>query len=188
MMEPIRGMNMPSQRLRRLARNDISADLLVRAIRDIDTKLEQHRLTDEPAPFSIYRARRMLKEAHARCRARVETLTHQAFQRGQAARPDAMPKPHRSRRGLVERYEALPGFPTSRDPTQELRGCAAPAPKTNSPHRSCECDLHAYEGTDMTYDWTGETTRKRNRVKLAAAILLSVAIVLGVPTALTPFL
>lgn len=175
---------MPNQRLRRLVRNDISADFLLRAIRDIDTKLEQHRLTDEPAPFSIYRARRMLKEAHARCRERAETLPHQTFQRGQAARPDAMPKPHRSRRGPVERYEALPGVPTSRSLTQELTGCKEIEVETNSSRKS-ECGSHADEGTDMTYDWTGETTRKRNRLKLAAAILL---IVLGVPAALTPFL
>lgn len=40
----------------------------------------------------------------------------------------------------------------------------------------------------MTYDWTGETTRKRNRMKLATAILLSLVIVLGIPAAISPFL
>jgi hypothetical protein len=40
----------------------------------------------------------------------------------------------------------------------------------------------------MAYDWTGETTRKRNRMKLATTIVLSLVIVLGIPAALTPFL
>lgn len=40
----------------------------------------------------------------------------------------------------------------------------------------------------MTYDWTGETTRKRNRMKLATAILLSLVIVLGIPATISPFL
>lgn len=40
----------------------------------------------------------------------------------------------------------------------------------------------------MAYDWTGETTRKRNRLKLAAAIVLSISIVLGMPAALSPFI
>jgi hypothetical protein len=40
----------------------------------------------------------------------------------------------------------------------------------------------------MTYDWTGETTRKRSRLKLAAAILLSLVIVLGIPAAIAPIL
>ena len=39
----------------------------------------------------------------------------------------------------------------------------------------------------MAYDWTGEATRKRNRVKLATALLLSLAIVLGIPAAIAPF-
>lgn len=40
----------------------------------------------------------------------------------------------------------------------------------------------------MAYDWTGETTRKRSRLKLATAILLSLAIVLGIPAAFSPFI
>ncbi|EYR77909.1 hypothetical protein [Shinella sp. DD12] len=40
----------------------------------------------------------------------------------------------------------------------------------------------------MAYDWTGETTRKRNRLKLATAIVLSLTIVLGIPAALSPFI
>ncbi len=40
----------------------------------------------------------------------------------------------------------------------------------------------------MAYDWTGETARKRNRLKLAKAVVLSLVIVLGVPAALTPFM
>ncbi|MGJ7043789.1 hypothetical protein J2Y63_007080 [Shinella sp. BE166] len=40
----------------------------------------------------------------------------------------------------------------------------------------------------MTYDWTGETTRKRNRLKLAMSIVLSLTIVLGIPAALSPFM
>jgi len=50
------------------------------------------------------------------------------------------------------------------------------------------CSAHAYEGTEMTYDWTGDVTRKRNRLRLASAVLLSVLIVLGIPAAILPFL
>lgn len=38
----------------------------------------------------------------------------------------------------------------------------------------------------MAYDWTGETTRKRNRVKLATAVLLSLVIALGIPVVISP--
>lgn len=40
----------------------------------------------------------------------------------------------------------------------------------------------------MAYDWTGDVTRKRNRLRLASAVFLSVLIVLGIPAAILPFL
>jgi hypothetical protein len=40
----------------------------------------------------------------------------------------------------------------------------------------------------MAYDWTGESTRKRNRLKLVSALILSLMIVIGLPLAITPFL
>ena len=61
-------------------------------------------------------------------------------------------------------------------------------PRTDLRCRKSICGLHASEGTIMAYDWTGETTRKRNRLKLAAAIVLSISIVLGMPAALSPFI
>jgi len=176
---------MPHQRLRRPFRDHAPADRLTRAIRDIDRQIEAHRLADEPAPLSAYRARLILKEAHARCRERVESRApFVPFL--QAARPDVMPKPHRSRRDPVERYEALPGPHHSLAEGQET--CLVPASEADLRFRRFTCGSHAYEGTTMAYDWTGETTRKRNRLKLATAVLLSLVIVLGIPAALSPFL
>ena len=63
-----------------------------------------------------------------------------------------------------------------------------PASEADLRFRRFTCGSHAYEGTTMAYDWTGETTRKRNRLKLATAVLLSLVIVLGIPAALSPFL
>ena len=40
----------------------------------------------------------------------------------------------------------------------------------------------------MAYDWTGDVTRKRNRVRLASAVLLSALVVFGIPAAILPFL
>lgn len=108
---------MPSQRFRGPAREHAPADRLARAITDIDKQLEQIRLADEPVPLGAYRARKILKEAHARCREPASCAPLSSAQ--QAARTDAMPKPHRPRRDPVERYEALPGPPFPRFETQE---------------------------------------------------------------------
>lgn len=60
---------MPMQRLRQLAdRLAAPEHLLVRAIRDIDRRLERSRLDNHPAPLDVYRARRILEKALARCR------------------------------------------------------------------------------------------------------------------------
>ena len=40
----------------------------------------------------------------------------------------------------------------------------------------------------MAYDWTGETTRKRNRHRLLAAFGICAAIVVGIPAAVIPLL
>ncbi len=56
-------MNMPHRYLRRIAPKYAPADDLARAIADLDKRLEQIRLVDEPIPFDAYRARRILREA-----------------------------------------------------------------------------------------------------------------------------
>lgn len=178
---------MPHRYLRRIAPKHAPADDLARAIADIDKRLEQIRLANEPIPFDAYRARRILREAHARSSKRVgpriPTLSHPP-----AAQVALIPRSDRPRRDPVERYEALPGFPYSPSEPQDLTGCLAPMPRTDLRCRKSVCGLHAYEGTTMAYDWTGETTRKRNRLKLATAIVLSLSIVLGIPAALSPFI
>ncbi|AOF92482.1 hypothetical protein BSY16_4220 (plasmid) [Sinorhizobium sp. RAC02] len=40
----------------------------------------------------------------------------------------------------------------------------------------------------MAYDWTGEATRRKSRLKLASAVLLSLAVVVGVPAVVVGFL
>lgn len=62
---------MPHRNLRRIAPNHAPADDLARAIADIDKRLKQIRLANEPIPFDAYRARRILVGAHARCLERV---------------------------------------------------------------------------------------------------------------------
>ncbi|MXN48567.1 hypothetical protein GR138_25470 [Shinella kummerowiae] len=180
-------MNMSHRHSRRFALKHAPADDLARAIGDIDKRLEQLRLANEAIPFDAYRARQILKEAHARCCEHTGTRISK-FSNIRAARIDLMPRSDQSRRDPVERYESLPGFPYPPPRAQDLTGCVAPVPKTDLRFRESQCGLHAYEGTTMAYDWTGETTRKRTRVKLVAAIVLSLAIVLGVPAALSPFI
>lgn len=175
---------MPHQNLRRIAQKHAPADDLARAIADIDKRLAQIRLANEPIPFDAYRARRILGEAHARCSKRVGPRIP-ILSNSRAARIDLMPGSHRSRMDPVERYEALPRPPSQ---PQDLTGCLAPMPGTDLRFRKSICGLHAYEGTIMAYDWTGETTRKRNRLKLAAAIVLSLTLVLGIPATLSPFI
>lgn len=178
---------MPHQRLRRPFRDHAPADRLARAIDDIDRRIEEHRLADQPAPLSAYRARRILQDAYSRCRERAESRAP-AIPFPPAARPDVMPKPHRSRRDPVERYEALPGPHHPLAGSQDFRGCLAQTTEADLRFRKFKRGSHAYEGTTMAYDWTGETTRKRNRLKLATAVFLSLAIVLGIPAAVSPFL
>lgn len=172
---------MPYQR--HLRRDHAPIDRLARAISDIDRHLEQLRRADKPVPLGAYRARRILKAAQTRCHERTETHPSPS-----AARPDAMPKPHQARRDPVERYEALPGPSLAPAGPQDFGGCLRDGPETDLRFRKCECGSHAYEGTNMTYDWTGETTRRRNRLKMATAVLLSLAVVLGIPAAVAPFL
>lgn len=172
---------------RRFARKHAPADDLARAIGDIDKRLEQLRLVNEPIPFNAYRARRILKEAHARCCEHTGTRISK-FSNIRAARIDLMPRSDRSRRDPVEQCEVLPGLPYPPSRPQDLRGCLARAPKTDLRFRKSQGGLHSYEGTIMAYDWTGETTRKRTRLKLVTAIVLSLAIVVGVPAALSPFI
>lgn len=176
-------MNMSHQDPCRIA----PADDLARAIADIDKRLEQTRRANEPIPFEAYRARRILREAHARCSKRAGPRI-QILSNTRAARIALIPRSDRSRRDPVERYEALPGFPYPPSEPQDLTGCLAPMPHIDLRCRKSICGLHTSEGTTMAYDWTGETTRKRNRLKLAAAIVLSISIILGMPAALSPFI
>jgi hypothetical protein len=178
---------MPHRYLRHIARKHAPADDLARAIADIDKRLEQIRRANEPIPFDAYRARRILREAHARCSKRVGPRIP-ILSNTRAVRIALIPRSDRSRSDPVERYEALPGLPYPPSEPQDLTGCLAPMPRTDLRCRKSICGLHAYEGTTMAYDWTGETTRKRNRLKLATAIVLSLTIVLGIPAALSPFI
>lgn len=178
---------MPHQDPGRAARRRTAVDPLARAIDDIDRQLEQYRMANEPAPLSAYRARRILKKAQAGNRRDAGILVV-AVKNEQAALPDAVFKPHRGRRGPVERREALPGPHEPQSAGLVFRGCLTRRATTNLRRRECDRGSHAYERTTMAYDWTGETTRKRNRVKFATAVLLSFAIVVGIPAALSPFI
>lgn len=178
---------MPHRNLRRIAPKHAPADDLARAVADIDRRLEQIRLANEPIPFDAYRARRILREAHARCSNRVG-FRIPILSNTRAARIDLVPRSDRPCRDPVERYEALPGFPLPPFESQDLTGCLAPVTRTDLRSRKSIRGLNAYEGTTMAYDWTGETTRKRDRLKLATAIVLSLTIVLGIPAALSPFI
>lgn len=60
----------------RVARKHAPADDLARAIANIDKRLEQIRRANEPIPFDAYRARRILREAHARCSPHPDTFQH----------------------------------------------------------------------------------------------------------------
>lgn len=141
---------------------------LIRAIRNIDKRLERARSAGQPVPLSAYRARRILQDALHRCR---ET--------GNASRTAA----HHLHRSPPEPLET--GF--LQEP-RDLRGCRGVPFKTDLPARECNRDTRAYEGKSMAYDWTGESTRKRNRLKLASALFLSLVVVVAVPMAITPFL
>ncbi|WP_421592697.1 hypothetical protein [Shinella sp. M27] len=159
---------MPLRRFRSPLPELPPTERLVRAIRNIDKHLEQARSTGQPAPLSAYRARRILQEALRRC---LET--------GNAGRTAA----HRLCRGSLEPRET--GF--LKEP-KDLRGCSDVPLQTDLPARECNRDTRAYEGKSMAYDWTGESTRKRNRLKLVSALFLSLVIVVTLPLAVTPFL
>lgn len=178
---------MPYEHPARAARRRTTADLLARAIADIDRRLEQHRMANEPAPFSAYRARRILKKAQTG-KLHDAGILIAACANEQAAQPDAVTKPQRDRRGPVERCEALPGSHEPQLGGLIFRACLTRRPTTNLRRREYGRGSHAYEGTTMAYDWTGETTRKRNRAKLATALLLTLAIVVGIPAVISPFI
>ena len=160
---------MPLYPFRQLLPELPPAERLARAIRNIDKRLDQARRTNQPVPLSAYRARRILQEALQRCRetgGTAQAATHRS-------RPEA-PQPR-------EVHAAGPG-------PQEFTGCRNVTITTDLPPRECDREMHAYEGKSMAYDWTGEATRKRNRLKLASALFLSLIIALALPLAVSPFL
>jgi hypothetical protein len=71
---------------------------------------------------------------------------------------------------------------------QDFTGCRQRTPPPNSARRESQGGAHAYEGNTMAYDWSGDITRKRNRLKLASAVLVCIAIMLCIPAVLAPFL
>lgn len=162
---------MPLQRFRLPLPELPPIERLVRAIRTIDRRIEQARRANQPAPLSAYRARRILQEALRRCR-----------EPGNPVRTAA----HRLCRTPPEPPEAT--VPTANREPQDFRGCRNVMLKTDLPARECSHDRHADEGKSMAYDWTGEATRKRNRLKLASAVFLTLIIVAALPIAVTPFL
>jgi hypothetical protein len=170
MTEPIRGNDMPLYPFRQLLPELPPVERLARAIRNIDKRLEQARRTNQPVPLSAYRARRILQEALQRCR---ET--------GGTAQTAA----RRSRREAPEPPEVHAAAGTR---PQEFTGCRNVTITTDLPPRECDREMHAYEGKSMAYDWTGEATRKRNRLKLASALFLSLIIAVALPLAVSPFL
>ncbi len=158
---------MPQRRFRSPLPELPPTERLARAIRNIDKRLEQARSSGQPVPFSTYRARRILQNALHRCR---ET--------GNAGRTAA----HRLCRGSLEPRETH--FP---EEPKDFRGCRDVLLQTDLPACECNRDTRAYEGKSMAYDWTGESTRKRNRLKLASALFLSLVVVVALPLAVTPF-
>jgi hypothetical protein len=177
---------MPMQRCRHV-RDLAPAERLKRAIRTIDKHLEQIRRSNQPIPMNAYRARRILLNALARCE-RPGADARPALFTSDTVRADAEFRPRRSYRGPVERYEALPGLHLPLPEPQDFTGCAAHAPATNSSACESDSNLDAYERTHMAYDWTGEATRRKSRLKLALAVLLSLAVVVGMPAVVVPFL
>lgn len=156
---------MPMQRLRRSLGEPTPADRLVRAIGNIDKRLEQFRLEGQPASLNAYRARRILQEALLRCDdPRVASPSSTCLK--QTARAEAMPKPHRPRRDPVERHEALPGPPPILAVQRNVGVCFDRAPRTGRPPN---------KGTEIV-----------EAMRWGATILLGIAIILGVSAALTP--
>lgn len=153
---------MPQRRFRSPLPEMPPTERLARAIRNIDKRLEQARGNGQTIPFCAYRARRILQDALNRC--------GETGNAGQTAE-------HR-----LCRSAHVPEEP------KDFRGCRNAPLQTDLPARECNRDTHAYEGKSMAYDWTGESTRKRNRLKLVSALILSLMIVVGLPLAITPLL
>lgn len=162
---------MPMQTARRPSGDLAPAERLARAIRNIDKRLEQQRAGDQPISLNAHRARRILQDALTRCR---ETSID--------ARGDTRGKTADRQTGTL----ATPAF-TESEPL-EFWGCSRVPGTADLRSRECDRGRHAYEGKSMAYDWTGEATRKRNRLKLASAVFLSLAIIVGIPAVLVPFL
>jgi len=118
---------------------------LARAIRNIDSRLEDARRAGRPVPLDAHRARRILLEALERCR-----------------QPDL--------------------------PPQDFAGCGDSPSKTHLPLRDPNRELHTVKDKSMAYDWTGEATRKRNRLKWVSVLLLGLLAVMAVPLAVTSLL
>lgn len=154
-----------SNQLRRPLPDHAPAERLARAIREIDRQIEQTRLAREPALLSAYRARGILRKAHARCKALAETHIPQAPCQP-AVRPDVLPKPHRSRRDPVECNEALPGPHPPRLVWQDVGYAREPAAATGP------CDR------------TGKSIPNRSRLILAAGLLLGLIAALSIWSAI----
>lgn len=159
---------MPLRRFRSPLPELPPTERLVRAIRNIDKHLEQARSAGQPVPLSAYRARRILQDALNRCR---ET--------GNASRTAAYRLHSSTPEPLETGFLQEPG---------DLRGCRDAPFRTDLPARECNRDTRAYEGKSMAYDWTVESNRKRNRLRLASVLFVSLIIVVAVPMAVTPFL
>ena len=171
------------QSCRHAVRDLAPAERRERAIRTIDKRLEKISRSNQPVLMNA----RILLNALARCE-RPGADARPALFTSDTVRADAKFRPRRSYRGPVERYEALAGLRLPLPQPQDFTGCVAHAPATNSRARESDCDQHAYERTHMAYDWTGEATRRKSRLKLASAVLLSLAVVVGVPAMVVPFL
>ena len=70
MKEPIRGDIMHTHATHRRSGDQTPAERLSRAIRDIERKLETVHARNQPLPLSADRARRILRDALARCHER----------------------------------------------------------------------------------------------------------------------
>ena len=158
---------MPLRRFRSPLPELPPTERLARAIRNIDKRLEQARSTGQPAPFNAYRARRILQDALHRC-GEPENASSKAA--------------HRLCQGSLEARETH----FQQEP-KDFGGCRDALLETDLPARGCYRDTRAYEGKSMAYDWTGESTRKRNRLKLISTLFLSLVIAVALPMAVTPF-
>ncbi len=160
---------MPLRRFRQPLPELPPTERLLRAIRNIDMRLEHAQRSHQPLPFSAYQARRILQDALRRCRETRSTQT--------AAHRLHMETPAPSE----------PDTSAANATPQDFTGCRDATITTDFPPRECDRERHAYEGKSMAYDWTGEVTRKRNRLKLASVVFFSLVVV-ALPLAAVPFL